>query len=462
MRYLIGFWLMIPLMAMAQLQPGTWHGALNLPGQTLHIVVHFSLAQAAWSATMDVPEQRAYGIEMENVKAENGLIAFGNAMMNMQYEGQLNAAGDSIKGSFSQSGMVLELNMIPGNYEPPARRRPQTPQPPFPYDVEEVQFLNKKARIKLAGTLTLPKGAGPFPAVALITGSGPQDRDESLLEHKPFAVLADALTRQGIAVLRYDDRGIAKSEGEFATATSADFADDAAAAWSFLARHKRVDKRKIGLIGHSEGGMIAPMVAVQNRKVGFIVLLAGPGVSGREILIKQSEDIMRANGSGEQAIREQVDNLAACLDIAVSVEDEDQAKAQLTQYLIQVMQADSASAMPAEQAAQIAQMQAAQFSSPWMRYFIRHEPRPNLQNLRCPVLALNGAKDLQVDADSNLRAIEAALSAGGNARFEAHKLPGLNHLFQHANTGSPSEYAEIEETFATEVMAQVAAWILKL
>jgi uncharacterized protein len=357
------------------------------------------------------------------------------------FEGALNAQGSEISGNWKQSGATLPL-VFKRVDKLPDTTRPQDPKKPYPYSEEEVSYENKPGRAKLAGTLTLPKGNGPFPAVLLITGSGQQDRDESLMGHRPFLVLADHLTRKGIAVLRVDDRGMGGSTGEVKTATTEDFGGDVLAGVEFLkSRGKEIDIHKIGLIGHSEGGVIAPMVALRSHDVAFIVMMAGTGVPGDEILMAQIEAISKVAGVPAATIAKNLDAERQILDIVKQESDPKVREARLR-------------LTPAT-----AQLQAVM--SPWFRFFIMYDPAPALQKITCPVLALNGELDLQVPASLNLPAIEKALKAGGNRDYEVVKLPKLNHLFQTSQTGSIEEYGKIEETIAPVALETMSAWILR-
>ena len=277
---------------------GDWQGVLDAGAVKLRLVLHFKAENNALRGTMDSPDQGANGLKIDSVMFENSTLKFAMSVIGASYEGTLNQSGDEISGKFTQGGITFPLNFKRGtiaSIAPP--KRPQNPTKPYPYDEQEIEFENKYANIKLAGTLTLPRTKAPFPVVVLITGSGPQDRNESLLGHQPFLVLADYLTRQGIAVLRFDDRGVAKSKGHFATATSEDFATDVLAAVAYLKTRKEINPKKIGLVGHSEGGLIAPMCAVKSPDIAFIVMMAGPGVTGEEILYEQSRLMMIAEGS---------------------------------------------------------------------------------------------------------------------------------------------------------------------
>jgi pimeloyl-ACP methyl ester carboxylesterase len=329
--------------------------------------------------------------------------------------------------------------------------------------VEElVTYENKKAGVKLAATMTLPRGTGPFPAVLLITGSGPQDRDETIFGHKPFLVLADYLTRRGIAVLRADDRGIGKSTGSFFTATTADFAEDAQAGVEYLTQRREVSPRQIGLIGHSEGGLIAPMLAARLNSIAFIVMLAGQGQSGEEVLYAQGQQILRAQGASEAELATQRD-LQRRLFALVKTETDPEALDQKVRAILDEHVSKLAEAKKKEAAVLKAGLQAQiqMLKSPWLRYFIRYDPRPALRQVRCPVLALVGAKDLQVPPEANLREIEQALREGGNKDFTVKQLPHLNHLFQTCTTGSLAEYAKIDETVCPAVLELIADWIAK-
>ena len=328
-------------------------------------------------------------------------------------------------------------------------KRPQNPVKPYPYRDEEVSYENKLQHVTLAATLTIPPGKGPFPAVVLITGSGPQDRDETLLGHKPFLVLSDYLTRHGIVVLRADDRGTAKSTGNFKTATTADFATDTEAGIAYLKTRAEVDPRKIGLIGHSEGGVIAPMIAARNPDVAFIVMMAGTGVPGDQVLVAQGEAIQIASGMDSDKAAKDAIKEREMLTLVETERDE----ALLEKELKEKMAGDVPEAMIG--------LQIQQVTSPWFRYFLTYDPAPALRNVTCPVLVLSGSLDKQVLPDQNLPPIRKALEAAGNKHFEIDELPGLNHLFQTAKIGAPAEYTQIEETISPIALDKIATWILK-
>ncbi len=313
----------------------------------------------------------------------------------------------------------------------------------------------------LAGTLTLPEKDGNFPAVILISGSGPQNRDEELMGHKPFLVLADHLTKKGIAVLRFDDRGTAESTGDFKTATSLDFAGDVESALKYLQTRKEINKNQIGLIGHSEGGIIAPMVAAESNDISFIVLLAGTGIRGDQLLLLQQELIGKASGASDTDLQKAKVINKGAFDIILKSNNIESLETELTNYIKQALIDNPESEKPAGMSDDdYVKLQVNQLTSPWMIYFIKYDPAPILEKVNCPVLAINGEKDLQVPAKVNLEAIENALEEGGNKNVTTKVLPNLNHLFQECETGSPGEYATIEQTFSPIALAEISNWIL--
>jgi len=294
--------------------------------------------------------------------------------------------------------------------------------------------------------------------VVLITGSGPQNRDEELMGHKPFLVLSDYLTRNGIGVLRYDDRGCYESKGDFSKATTSDFATDVDAAVTYLKTRKDINLKKIGLIGHSEGGIIAPMVAASRKDICFIVLMAGTGVPGADILLLQQELIGRASGMKEEKLKETKEINRGLYDIIINPKDTTTLTIQMTEYLKLKMK-DSPDIPKDADPDKIIKQEIAQLTSAWMLNFIRYNPAPMLEKVKCPVLAINGSKDLQVPPDVNLPAIEKALKTGGNNKSTVKELPGLNHLFQECKTGSPNEYAGIEQTLSPLALETISNWI---
>jgi len=446
---------------------GAWAGELEMAGgPSLPLIFHMEVGEEeGLSVTMDSPVQGVRGVAVESVLFEAGRLVLELPALGARYEGEL-APDDRFIGSWHQGGMELPL-VLERTEEGAVHRRPQDPTPPFPYLEEEIRYLNESAGIELAGTLTLPEGGGPFPAVALITGSGAQDRDQALAGHRPFLVLADHLTRAGIAVLRSDDRGVGESGGDFSASTSRDFAGDAAAAVSYLRTRPEVDPEAVGLVGHSEGGMIAPMVALEWGGVDFVVLLAGPALPGSELLAMQGAAIARAMGADEDEV-EAAGRSQARIFEAVLEEEEESRRVERVRAVLEEALADSdpgelqAYGIPpgGEEAWVEGQVQLAR--SDWFRSFLMYDPRVHLSELHVPVLALFGEKDLQVPAAENRAALAEALREAGNPDVTIQVLPSLNHLFQTAETGSPMEYAQIEQTFAPVALKAVSSWIVAL
>ncbi len=443
---------------------GSWYGVLNVQNMMeLRIVIHLKSENGKYSATMDSPDQKAFGIPVAETKYDHPTLSLSMPNLRATYEGTVAEDYSSIDGNFQQAGMNMKLLLKREVIEKKVVNRPQEPKPPYPYFVEEVTFNNKSAGNTLAGTLTLPSKEGKYPVVVLVSGSGPQDRNEELLDHKPFLILADHLTRKGIGVLRYDDRGVGKSTGNFETATSEDFATDALAAIHFLKNRPEVNTKLIGIAGHSEGGLIAPIVAVKSKDVGFIVLLAGPGVTGKDLLALQIELISKAGGLDEATARKQAANSLETFNLMCKEKDVDKAKkaveARIKKSYEEMTETEKKEA--GEFSVYVERVMA-QLFTPWMQFFLCYDPAASLQKVKCPVLALNGDKDLQVDADQNLTGIQKALKKARNNKVTVHKLKDLNHLFQTSKTGAPSEYAKIEETMSPVMMNIVSDWILGL
>ena len=442
---------------------GDWQGVLDAGAVKLRLVLHFKAENNALRGTMDSPDQGANGLKIDSVMFENSTLKFAMSVIGASYEGTLNQSGDEISGKFTQGGITFPLNFKRGtiaSIAPP--KRPQNPVKPYPYDEQEIEFENKSANIKLAGTLTLPRTKAPFPVVVLITGSGPQDRNESLLGHQPFLVLADHFTRQGIAVLRFDDRGVAKSKGNFATATSEDFATDVLAAVAYLKTRKEINPKKIGLVGHSEGGLIAPMCAVKSPDIAFIVMMAGPGVTGEEILYEQSRLMMIAEGSTSDEAARNRKLQEKMFAVLKTEKDEAAAEKKLREVMaaqIAEMTEAQKKAADANPGALLAQIKTV--NNPWFRFFVTYDPRPALRQIKIPVLAINGELDLQVPPKQNLPEIAKALKAAGNKDFQTVELPKLNHLFQSTKTGAFSEYGKIEETISPAALTVMSDWIRK-
>jgi pimeloyl-ACP methyl ester carboxylesterase len=438
---------------------GIWEGALDAGAVKLRLALKVTKSSdGALAATLDSIDQGARDLPVDVISLKDAAVHFEMKRLQAVFDGAINKEGTEIAGQFKQGGGALPLTLKRVT-TPTAMNRPQEPKPPYPYDEEEVSYENKRDGVKLAGTLTLPRGKSPAPAVILITGSGPQNRNEELLGHKPFLVLADYLTRRGIATLRVDDRGVGGSSGNVANSTSENFGADVLAGIDFLKRHNRINPKQIGLIGHSEGGLIAPMVAAQSNDVAFIVLLAGPGLPGAEILYLQGALILKASGAGPEALARQRATQELMFTIVKQEKDNSVAEKKLREELDKQM-VNSSDAEKA-QARQAMDAQIKQVLSPWFRYFLTYDPRTALAKVKCPVLALNGENDLQVPVTENLREIEATLKAAGAKDVTIARLPKLNHLFQTSETGSPNEYSKIEETFAPVALQTIGDWILK-
>jgi len=459
---LITFLLLISFVARAQDISGQWYGILKISGAQLKLVLNLSKNGSGYAATLDSPDQGAKGIPVNSVEFSNSVLKIQLSGINAEYQGTLEA-GNNFKGTFRQNGMSFPLDLGREVLEGTKALRPQEPAKPYSYYTEEVKFENKKDKVTLAGTLSLPSKEGNYPVAILISGSGPQNRDEEIMSHKPFLVIADHLTKNGIAVLRYDDRGTAQSTGDFNAATSREFATDVEAAISYLKTRKEVNVKKIGLIGHSEGGLIAPMVAADSKDVAFIVLLAGPGIPGDQIMIKQNRLIGKAGGIPDQALdkSEQMNRKV----YAVLKQKLDLAE---TKKQIKVLLEEDHNNAPAEQRLSDRDKEAVisrmvnSIVSPWTHFFLTYDPAPALEKVKCPVLALNGENDLQVPPKENLEAIKIALEKGGNENFTTKELPNLNHLFQESKTGSPNDYGKIEQTFSPSALSEVTTWINKI
>ncbi len=438
-----------------------WAGDLKVAGTSLKLQLRVLETEGGIKAKFDSISQSAMGLAatLQPVKGE---LVFEVPLVHGRFKGKLNAAGDTATGEWVQLGIAhpLELKRTEDPVTQLKRpKRSQIPQEPFPYVVEKVTFENRDAGIKLAGTLTIPSGTGPFPAVVLVSGSGPQDRDESLLGHKPFWILADHLSRNGVAVLRYDDRGVGESTGAFDAATTQDFAGDARAAIEFLPQDHRIDRDRVGLIGHSEGGLVAAMLAASDANLAFAVMLAGPGVPGSEIIATQSKAIMEASGLQGPAMEEQLHAMQEIVNKITSGATMDDVKSMIEKVANQQAQEGLETEEAREQAKSALSVALGQFTGPWFAFFLSYDPRIDLRRVKCPVLALIGEKDLQVLVDVNMPEIEKALKASGRTDWRCMRLPGLNHLFQHAKTGSPMEYRDIEETMSPDALKIISDWI---
>ena len=432
---------------------GQWNGKLVLPNGSLSIVFHITKVGEGYSTVLDSPDQGATGIPTASTIFENNVLSIDIPTIHASYKGEVNAEGN-IQGVFVQ-GMPLPLNLEKGEF---IQNRPQEPKAPFPYLIEDIQFRNEAAGITLSGTLTLPSEGEKHPVVVLITGSGAQNRDEELMGHKPFWVIADYLTRKGIAVLRYDDRGVGESEGDFKSALTTDFSTDAGAALDYLKTRKEIDASKMGLLGHSEGGTVAFILAAKNKDVAFIVSMAGTGIKGESIILKQAELLMKSNGMSDLVWKEQELVLRNRYALLTQEKDREEIKKELyesvTKTIPSVLLEDENTKRQID-----AEVEA--MTSPWYIEFLKYDPILDLKQITCPVFAINGERDIQVVADTNLAAIENAIRSNGNENVEVKTYSGLNHLFQHCETCLITEYSQIEETISPEVLQDIADWLLR-
>ena len=460
----------------AQNITGTWQGSLDVQGNQIPIVFHIKKDSTdKWRASFDSPSQHAFSLPCSDVIIKNDSLILMMAILNGKYAGLLNTDKSQITGSWFQGAGSLPLTVKKTSDTATVKeeKRPQTPRPPFPYHSEDVVYTNASQSIQYGGTLSYPKADSlnvsaefqSYPAVILITGSGQQDRDETLFDHKPFAVIADYLTRQGFVVLRVDDRGIGKTTGIFSEGTSMDFANDVEAGLDFLEKQPMVNKNKIGLIGHSEGGLIAPIVADKRKEIKFIILLAGPGIPIIDLMQQQTEAVSKSNGETaakaradgqlmrivwEEAvknedsvttihhIRTKIESWSKTLDTATLAKYKSQDTSSINRQVIQAMTA---------------------LNTKWYKYFISFNPQPYLEKLDCKVLALNGSKDVQVIAATNLKGIKQSLQKSKSPEYDVIEIPGLNHLFQTCIVCNPAEYIVLEESFSPRALDTMENWL---
>lgn len=419
------------------------------------------------TAAFDVPQQGGFGLKVSKITLTNDSVIVLIAGMQVNYSAAFNADKTEMKGIWKQGAAAVPLTLKRTANTITSYNRPQTPKAPFPYQEEKVIYYNKDKSIQYGATLTIPNNARNVPAVIMITGSGQEDRDETIFEHKPFWVIADHLSRNGIAVLRVDDRGVGQTTGDVNNATSADFAKDVLVGIDYLKAHKGINIKNIGLIGHSEGGMIAPMVANQSTDVAFIVSMAGVGVKGIDIGLRQLKDgYAPLNLTGEEYERVETFN-KGIMGIAVSDLTGEELKKAVNAFITRWIAEQPEPFLKrigftGEGVVENLNKAMGRFFSPWMRYFLRYDPATTLTKIKIPVLALNGGKDVQVRAKENLEGFDKLLTQAGNKNFKTVLLPNLNHLFQNAITGAGTEYINIEETISPEVLDIITKWILEL
>lgn len=432
---------------------GTWISSLETQGIKTNLGLEVTLDEKnRLISKCSLKEQGIKDFPVAIVLTKNTL-RFENESLGFHFEGSFNELQNEIKGTFYQNENKNALTLKKGT----KLFRPQEPKGPIPYKVENVQYENTFAKVSLAGTLTLPLMDKKCPAVLLIAGSGPNDRDETVFGHKPFLVLADYLTRNGIVVLRVDKRGVASSTGHYESATGLDFADDVQAGIDYLKKRKEVNPKHIGLIGHSEGGLIAPMVASKSKDVAFIILMAGPAITGEELLYEQTQAILQAKGVGSSEIEMQRNLQEKLFSIIKEEDDAKIAEIELKKVLDRYL-----NEFPTEKRKAlriIYETQIDRINSNWFRYFLTYDPKTALKQIKIPFLALNGDLDLQVSSKQNLPLIAKALKKAGNKDYQVIEFPKVNHLFQTALTGSIEEYSQIEETVSPLVLKTISDWI---
>lgn len=438
--------------ACAQEIDGKWHGILSTPLEDVYVVIDIEYREDGLTGTMDMPTKGISAMPLTSLDYDAPDMSFAINSLRIRYSGEMSGEG-VIEGEFSQ-GSVFELNFT-------RVERSQAVEPPFAYRSMDVRFSNEAAEAVLAGTLTLPaEGNGPYPAVVLVSGSGLQNRDEEIMGHKPFLVLADHLTRNGIAVLRYDDRGFGESTGDPRAATTTDFAQDALCGFEFLRSHTEIDSGRIGVIGHSEGGTIAMMLAADNPDIAFIVSLAGVAVKGDRLLVEQNRNIFLAQGIDEPEVEVYCRTLARIFDLQQQVAFE-QIKEGIKEYRSEILNEEVKDILPSWMSTNLNVILGSPVSG-WLLHFLELDPAGYIERIECPVLALNGAKDLQINASTNLGRIEKILAESGSYNFIVREYDSLNHLFQHTETGKVAEYGMIAETMSPEVLGDISGWILSL
>ncbi len=433
---------------------GNWEGRLDIGMRTVKLILHVSPDGESFKSVLDSPDQGAVNLPIERTRIAADSLEVSDPKMGITIRGCYRAEGDSIDAHLLQFGRSIPITLGRSSVTGFILNRPQTPKPPFPYTSEEVVFANAKAdNIKLAGTLTKPKDSKILCTAILVSGSGPQNRNEKAVNHEPFLILSDYLSRNGVAVLRFDDRGTAQSEGDFSSATSFDFSTDVEAALDYLRKRNDIPIDRIGLIGHSEGGMIAPMVAARRNDVAFVVCLAGIGVPVDKLMLKQIEEFSRSTKEPDSARQAQLKLNAEVFARIKTMEQHNQLESRIRAIAKKYH-------YPGEDTVSQNQF-ARRTTSPWFTYFIRYDPAKTLEHVRCPFLALNGTLDKQVDATMNLEGMRSALNKGNNRDCTLMYLPGLNHGFQEATTGDVSEYTLIEQTMSPKALDAVSQWLHK-
>ena len=466
---LILFALFISLIGFSQQKIGSWAGKIKVAEQALELRLHlFQQTDKSYISNWDVPAQRAKGINSSSTTFVDTILNIEIKAIGAKYSGVYQPSANAFKGFWTQSGQKFPLNLeIFTDTVEKIVIKPQTPKRPFLYQTKDFVYEGVNTKLKYGATLTYPSNKEKSPLIILITGSGKQDRDETLFNHKPFAVLADYFTKKGYAVLRVDDRGMGKSTGDFNQSTSEDFAQDVEEHINFAKGLKEIDTTKIGLCGHSEGGLIAPLVASRNKSVSFIILMAGPGIDITEMMVLQNEGVLRSNGVSKDATAAYLPLYKAFMEIAIKNTDNAIALAKAKELVNNWFESTNKEWVKATtginskaEADKFASILLYQLSSKWWKFFASYNPQPTLEKLKCPVLAINGGTDIQVIADANLKGIESSLKKGKNKHFTIKKFDGLNHLFQKCKTCTVSEYPDLETTIELEVLDYMYNWLI--
>ena len=439
-----------------------WKGKLDFGSVKLRLEFDVKKKDSLYISTFRSPDQDARKIPVEKTFIEDGFINFVISQGLMTYRAKL-SGNDSIVGEFKQGKMTIPLVMSRNKHQkyPDERKRTQTPHRPFLYEENEVKFKNINDGVTLAGTFTKPPYLEDLSAVVLISGSGAHDRDCEIKGHKPFYVLSDYLTRRGIAVLRYDDRGVGESEGSIKDMTTRDLSEDAKAAFDFLRKQNGINPGKVGFIGHSEGGLIASMLAAKYpEEVAFVVLMASPGIKGDSLILSQIKNLSRVENVSENRIWE--NSIVQKELYALAREGHDdlplKVKERFEAYWDEIPEYEK----PQVAKKYFVSSKTALFLSPWFQFFINYDPQEDLINIKCPVFSINGKKDIQVEYKCNQQKISEALTRGGNDRLTIKSYDDLNHMFQECSTGSPKEYSQIEQTISPKVLTDIVKWIKKV
>ncbi len=445
---------------------GNWEGKLNV-GPGLRIIFHVTEDAAGnYTTTMDSPDQGATGLAVEKTEVKGDSLFLNIAVVGGKYAGKL-SDGKTLSGELHQGQHAMALNLVKTE-NTSAYNRPQTPKGPFSYKSEEVTYTNADNSISYGATITIPQGNGPFPAILLITGSGPQNRDEEIFEHKPFAVLADALTNDGFVVLRVDDRGTGKTTGSFMTATTEDFVQDARTSLQYLQNRKEVNTKKAGLLGHSEGGLIAEIIAASNKNIDFIVLTGAPGIPIPQLMAEQNEQVLLKAGMSKELTTKYLGLYKDICHAVTTTSDREQAKKMIAETVktwrshtdsLTVMATTGIHDEASEQ--KLIDRMTAEFTRPWTRQFLSYDPQSYIRKISCKVLAIGGEKDIQVVSAGNLAGIKAALEKSKSKSYEVKELPELNHLMQTCITCTIDEYKQLEETISPLAINTIKDWLDK-